>query len=654
MPKQSGKRKKKKRSKRRNAATGSRSRTGKAVDKAKGGHGAGTAGPASKPTTERGGGIVGHRKARSAKVLAPEEGNLGFPTELEAKEVTEITLWKISECITHEQFITFCLSFGCSKSKISHREYEMKRGISIEEVAFKVLHEWDQNQVERQARFLFDILVRELSIDRDLFLSMFKEENFLRESEQSTAMEGRQLWDVAENVSIEKYVPVGLRLGLTYNSLQSAREGTKTAEALFGSLWKWQQGLPSNVDQSETLALILEACQLRKLAHTVRQNHVSVTNAGKTMVFVPPQPQPQVNPADQRDVRLLVGHRNPEFQKKAEDSLKNLLLPTPDSLQPQVGEFRESFCQEMSDMCIWLKHNADHMRAIQNAVRKLAKYELIGFTLDSIHLSVRVYSDEGYTLLMDDIHSGLIGRQLGDALIPPDARQGLPDSIPYEVTLEEKAWQDATQVALIQPQQKGSNMDALRMPSPIDDVGPSYGQRKDEPAVSGISSSDFHPTTAFGPVVDSSQHGLSSLESKTNEVQEMHSAGKRTAIAKGATTRKFNQVTFSFHSGSKALAEMEDWNEAKVRKWLATSVGISDKKVPAGVDGYMLKRYKRNELIEDFKLLSAIECRRILYKRDDIIRSEKDDGTTLPTAYPLSSTKQRPNRTSRARIKTLP
>ncbi|XP_071478742.1 sterile alpha motif domain-containing protein 9-like [Diadema antillarum] len=627
MPKKRSRKNKSGNSNQGSASTGRRSRTGRAEDGAEGGH---EAGPAPKPTagSEDGGGIVGSREVEGAELLAPVEFELGFPADLEAIEVTEIALWKISECITHEQFTQFALSAGCSASSIRYRQSEMAKGVSIEEVAFKVLHAWDQNQVKGQAHFLFDIMVQKLRIDRDKFLSMFEEENFLLESERSRTMEGRQLWDVAENVLIEKYIPVGLRLGLTYNSLQSAREGTKTVDALFASLWKWQQGLSSNVDQPETLARVLDACQLRKVGNTVRHNHLSVINEGKTMVFVPSQPPPQVNPAEQKDIQLLVSHNNPEIQKKAEGNVKSVLLPTPDSLQPQGGELGESFWQVMRALGDWLKHTADRIRAIQKAVGRPAMYQPTGFTLDSIHLSVRVYSDEGYTLLIDDIRNGLIGRQLGDALIPPDARQGLPDNISFDVTLQEKGGEDATQVTHQSSSQKGSNVDAGRMASPLtDDVGPSHGQRKEESQVLEMVLSDVHPPTAAGPVVHPSQHGSPSLESKTEQAQEVHDVEEMAIVAVSATADKKGTIHAAIERGSQVLTKMEDWNEEDVSKWLKTSVGISDVKAFDGVDGYMLVRYKKDDLIDDFNL-TPVQCRRILYKREDTLQREKDHEMT--------------------------
>ncbi|XP_071504900.1 uncharacterized protein [Diadema antillarum] len=516
-----------------NTATGSETRTGKATDEAGNGH---EAGPTSRPTngTYNAGAIDRTRRVQGAEFLSPGEVEPGLLTKLKAKEVTEITLWKISQCIAPEQFTDFGLSFGRSKIRISSLEFEMAKGISFAEAAFKVLHEWDQDQKEGQVHSLFDILVRGHMIDKTVFLSMFEEENLQRDSDQSTAMEERQLWDVAEKVSIDKYIPVGLRLGLTYTSLQSAREGTKTAEALFESLWRWQKGLSSNVDQPETLALVLEACQLRKLAHTIRQNHLSVTNAGKTMVIAQAQPTSDKDPAEQRDVQLLVCHTNPKVQKNAEDRLKNLLLPIPDDLQPQDGEARESLRKKIHDMCNLLKENADCMRSIQKAVRKLAVYELSGFTLDSIHLSVRMYNNDSYTYLMNDI--GLIGRQLGNALIPPDTRQGLPDSISFDVTLEEKGLEGATLFTNQSSQRKRFKVDAGRLPSPIiDDDSPSHGQRKDKSQVQSLMSSDVHRTNASSPGVQSLQHGVLSLEPKTKETQEVHGVVERMPIAEFAT-----------------------------------------------------------------------------------------------------------------------
>ncbi|XP_072178296.1 uncharacterized protein [Diadema setosum] len=497
-------------------------------------------GHASKPTvsTHHRGGITGPRKDKGIKVPAPREGELGFPSELEAEEVTEITLWKISECITHEQFTQFALSLGCTASSIINRQSEMDKGVSVAEVAFKVLHAWEQNQMKGQARFLYNILVKKLEIGRDLFISMFKKENFLR-SKSSRSMTELQLWDVAENAPIDMYIPIGLRFGLTYNSLQSTREGTKTTVALFRNLVRWQQELSSNVDQPETLARVLEACKLKKLAHNVRCNHLGVINAGKTMVIVPPQPPRKANPAEQRDVSLLVSHSNPDVQNVAEGNLKRLLLPTPDNLKTQGIAVGESFVAKLSGIVKLRKLYADLVRAIQNAVGKEAMYQLQEMSLDSIHLSLKVYSDEGYTLLIDDIQSGLIGRQLGDALISLEARKGLPDSISFKVSLEEKGWQGATQVTHPLFQQKGSDVNAWRIPSLIiDDIGSSNGQRKEEPQVSGKMPPGVLPNIASGFAVDSLNHESKSSKSKAKGAQELYNVRQTMVTADVATTRE--------------------------------------------------------------------------------------------------------------------
>ncbi|XP_071502547.1 sterile alpha motif domain-containing protein 9-like [Diadema antillarum] len=80
---------------------------------------------------------------------------------------------------------------------------------------------------------------------------------------------------------------------------------------------------------------------------------------------------------------------------------------------------------------------------------------------------------------------------------------------------------------------------------------------------------------------------------------------------------------------------MEDWNEEEVSEWLKTEVGISDGKVPAGVDGYLLVRYTKDELMEDFKQhLSTAQCRKILYKRKDTLQREKNLEITPSASVP--------------------
>ena len=82
-----------------------------------------------------------------------------------------------------------------------------------------------------------------------------------------------QLWEIAEELHVDKLIPFSLRLGLTYARICSIREDSKShsVDVRYNVMVKWQKDQTAQIDQVETLARILEACRERRIAYKIRK-----------------------------------------------------------------------------------------------------------------------------------------------------------------------------------------------------------------------------------------------------------------------------------------------------------------------------------------------------------------------------------------------
>ena len=130
------------------------------------------------------------------------------------------------------------------------------------------------------------------------------------------------------------------------------------------------------------------------------------------------------------DLTLNVNHSNPAVQSKAEETLKGLLNTS------YQGEGPKEFFEEVVIIRDWCKRRKLKLKELENVVGRQGMIDFCGFTQDSIHIHLRVYTDEGLQFIEKDIQSGHIGRQLAAVLLSEETRAKFKDWDAFTVTIE--------------------------------------------------------------------------------------------------------------------------------------------------------------------------------------------------------------------------
>ena len=106
-----------------------------------------------------------------------------------------------------------------------------------------------------------------------LFRATVVPETLQHESRDPRSFKELDLMKLAEDLNADIYIPFSLRLDLTYNRLSTIRHDNRndTVSSFLKVLQVWQKSLPAQVDQPETMARILDACDEKRLADKIRK-----------------------------------------------------------------------------------------------------------------------------------------------------------------------------------------------------------------------------------------------------------------------------------------------------------------------------------------------------------------------------------------------
>eukprot|EP00057_Strongylocentrotus_purpuratus_P028948 XP_011683422.1 PREDICTED: uncharacterized protein LOC105447276 [Strongylocentrotus purpuratus] len=305
----------------------------------------------------------------------------------------------------------------------------------LKETTFKMLYQWYNDQEGDPSKFFFRALTTDAGFKQEqVFKLSFKEKQHTCTSSSGSSLNDFQLMEIAEELLVEKLIPFSLRLGLTYAKICSIREDSKnhSVDVRFKVMFQWKKRQTREIDQVETLARILEDCHERKKAYQIRQNHLGVTNEGKTLLISEEKPMKGV-----AEVQLNVTHSNQLVEEEAQGKLQALLYASSSqvSLVPSTGisaDFLEGL-NSFTELCM------PHLDLVKNLERSIGRdgfYKPIGLTVDSIHFHVKVYTVEGLRWLQRDVQSGRIGYQLGKVLISENTKQQVQKEIVLDVAPE--------------------------------------------------------------------------------------------------------------------------------------------------------------------------------------------------------------------------
>eukprot|EP00057_Strongylocentrotus_purpuratus_P021854 XP_011676328.1 PREDICTED: uncharacterized protein LOC105444162 [Strongylocentrotus purpuratus] len=316
-------------------------------------------------------------------------------------ELTELILWKVSEVILPDRFMSLGLKLGLPQIKLEMLLAERSTMFQWKETTFNMLYQWYNDQVGDPSKFLFQVLTTDEGLDQ-------KE---------------------------------------VFNLLFERTATGRSVDVRFKVMVQWKKEQTAQIDQVETLARILEACHERRKAYKIRQNHLGVTNERKKLLISEDQPKEGV-----AEVQLNVTHSNQLVREEAQGKLQALLDASSSdvSLVPSTGvggDFLEGL-KSFTELC---KPLLDVVRHLERSIGRDGFYKPTGLTVDSIHFHVKVYTIEGLRLLQSDVQSGRIGHQLGMVLISEKTKQEVGNDIVLDVALEGSGAWDLLSHAVIDP-----------------------------------------------------------------------------------------------------------------------------------------------------------------------------------------------------------
>eukprot|EP00057_Strongylocentrotus_purpuratus_P028462 XP_011682936.1 PREDICTED: uncharacterized protein LOC105447040 [Strongylocentrotus purpuratus] len=364
-------------------------------------------------------------------------------------ELTELILWKVSEVISPRRLMSLGLKLGLSQIKLKILLDERSTISQQEEITFKMLYQWYNDQVGDLSKFFFKVLTTDAGLKQEQVFNLFFEKQHTCTSSSGRSFQDFQLWEIAEELHVDKLIPLSLRLGMTYARICRIRKESNfhSVNVYYNVIMQWQKEQTSQNDQVETLARILDACHERRKAYKIRQNHLGVTNEGKTLLISEDQPMKGVT-----EVQLNVTHSNQLVREEAQGKIKALLDASSSevSLVPSTGvaaDFLEGL-KTFSNLC---KRHSDLMKDLERSIGRDGFYKLNGLTHDSIHFHVKVYTIEGLRWLQSDVQSGRIGHQLGKVLISEKTKQQVQKEIVLDVAPEGTGAWDLLSHAVIAP-----------------------------------------------------------------------------------------------------------------------------------------------------------------------------------------------------------
>ena len=136
---------------------------------------------------------------------------------------------------------------------------------------------------------------------------------------------------------------------------------------------------------------------------------------------------------------LNVTHREMAVQTEVQTTLEDILNGS--SPQSSLVSWQDveaaAFLRELKNVSDWCRKRSKLLKLLEENVGKEGMYQFVGFSVNSIHIYLRVCGDEGLQCLQRDIQRGMLGKRLGEVLISERSKAKYPDCITMDINIEE-------------------------------------------------------------------------------------------------------------------------------------------------------------------------------------------------------------------------
>ena len=138
---------------------------------------------------------------------------------------------------------------------------------------------------------------------------------------------------------------------------------------------------------------------------------------------------------------LNVTHREMAVQTEVQTTLEDILNGS--SSQSSLVSWQDveaaAFLPELKNVSDWCRKNSKLLKLLEENVGREGMYQVVGFSVNSIHVYLRVCGDEGLQCLQRDIQRGMLGKRLGAVLISERSKAKYPDCITMDINIEEES-----------------------------------------------------------------------------------------------------------------------------------------------------------------------------------------------------------------------
>eukprot|EP00057_Strongylocentrotus_purpuratus_P002024 XP_003723682.1 PREDICTED: uncharacterized protein LOC100893162 [Strongylocentrotus purpuratus] len=189
--------------------------------------------------------------------------------------ISEVQLWRVSEKLMPGLQDRLGEILGLNVQEVSDIRHSSELS-SSRETTLKILIQWQAKQENRNTADTLSKVVKKLDIWEKGLINPADSDHLkyiVTSKKEVPGLSEMQIQCLANRIPTEKYVPVGLNLGLPYRDVAAmwTAAGCHVRGAAFQMLTTWVRGLEPNVKQADTLVKVLEATQQMKLADEVRK-----------------------------------------------------------------------------------------------------------------------------------------------------------------------------------------------------------------------------------------------------------------------------------------------------------------------------------------------------------------------------------------------
>nr|XP_054770676.1 uncharacterized protein LOC129278556 [Lytechinus pictus] len=189
--------------------------------------------------------------------------------------ITEVQLWRVSEKVMPGLQDKLGEILGLKVQEVSDIRSSSELS-SSREATLKILIQWQDKQKNRNTAETLIKVLKTLDIWEKGLIDPADSDHLkyvVSSKKEVPGLSEMQVQCLANRIPTEKYVPLGLNLGLPYRdvaAMWTAAEG-HVRNAAFEMLTTWVRGVDPTVKQADTLVKVLVATQQMKLADEVRK-----------------------------------------------------------------------------------------------------------------------------------------------------------------------------------------------------------------------------------------------------------------------------------------------------------------------------------------------------------------------------------------------